>query len=136
MELENVILSEVIQPQKNTHGVYSLVSGIRKKPGIPMIQLTDHMKVKKKKDQSVYASVLLRKGNKIIMGGRGWEGLGRKRGRGEGKKRGQDQVWEEMGEIYRRYYKGYKLGKRQTGRCVWEVSKSFLSSSGNPQETL
>ena len=45
-----------------------------------MIQLTDHMKVKKKEDQSVDASVLLRRGNKIITGARGWEGLGRKRG--------------------------------------------------------
>ena len=27
IELENVILSEVTQPQKNTHGMYSLISG-------------------------------------------------------------------------------------------------------------
>jgi hypothetical protein len=27
MELESIILSEVIQPQKNTHGMYSLISG-------------------------------------------------------------------------------------------------------------
>jgi hypothetical protein len=27
MELENIILSEVTQLQKSTHGVYSLVSG-------------------------------------------------------------------------------------------------------------
>jgi hypothetical protein len=27
MELENIILSEVTQPQKNTHGMYSLISG-------------------------------------------------------------------------------------------------------------
>jgi hypothetical protein len=26
MELENIILSEVTQSQKNTHGIYSLVS--------------------------------------------------------------------------------------------------------------
>ena len=32
---------------------------------IPMIQLTDHMKFKKKENQSVNASILLRKGNKI-----------------------------------------------------------------------
>ena len=48
-----------------------------------MIQLTDHMKLKKKEDQSVDASVLLRRGNKIFTGGRGWEGLGRKRGAGK-----------------------------------------------------
>jgi hypothetical protein len=33
------------------------------------IQFTDHMKLKKKKDQSVDASVRLRRGNKILMGG-------------------------------------------------------------------
>ena len=27
MDLENIILSEVIQSQKNTHGMYSLISG-------------------------------------------------------------------------------------------------------------
>jgi hypothetical protein len=44
------------------------------------------MKLKKKEDQNVDASVLLRRGNKILMGGRGWEGHGKKRG-GEGRKR-------------------------------------------------
>jgi hypothetical protein len=33
-------------------------------------------------NQSEDASVLLRRGDKIIMGGRGWEGLERKRGGG------------------------------------------------------
>jgi hypothetical protein len=47
-----------------------------------MIQLTDHMKLKKKKDQSVYASGLLRKKNKTIMEGRGREVPGRERGEG------------------------------------------------------
>ena len=27
MELENIILNEVTQSQKNTHGIYSLISG-------------------------------------------------------------------------------------------------------------
>ena len=27
MELENIILSEINQSQKNTHGIYSLISG-------------------------------------------------------------------------------------------------------------
>jgi hypothetical protein len=67
-----------------------------KKLEIPMIQLTDHVKLKKKEDQSMCTSVLLRIQNKIIMGSRGWEGLGRKRG-GREEKRGQDQVWEETG---------------------------------------
>jgi hypothetical protein len=40
---------------------------------IPMIQLTNYMKVKKKEDQSMDASVLLRRGNKIITGSRGRE---------------------------------------------------------------
>ena len=34
-----------------------------------MIQLIYHMKFKKKEDQSVDASVLLRRGNKIFTGG-------------------------------------------------------------------
>jgi hypothetical protein len=37
-----------------------------KKLKILMIQLTDHMELKKKKDQSVDDSVLLRKGNKFL----------------------------------------------------------------------
>ena len=52
-----------------------------KEHGIPTIQLTDHMKLKNREDQRVDASVLLRRGNKIIKGSRGWEGLGRKRTR-------------------------------------------------------
>jgi hypothetical protein len=40
-----------------------------------MIQLKDHMKLKRKEDQRVGASVLLRKGNNIIKGSRGWEGF-------------------------------------------------------------
>jgi hypothetical protein len=35
---------------------------------IPKIQFTDHLKLKKKEDQSVGASVLLRKGNTVITG--------------------------------------------------------------------
>jgi hypothetical protein len=37
---------------------------------VPKIQLTDHMKFKKKGNQSMDTSVLLRRGNKILMGGR------------------------------------------------------------------
>jgi hypothetical protein len=36
------------------------------------------MKLKKKEDQRVDASVLLRRGNNIIKRSKGWEGLGRK----------------------------------------------------------
>jgi hypothetical protein len=39
------------------------------KLGIPKIQFTNHMKLKKEEDQSVDISILLRKGNKIPMGG-------------------------------------------------------------------
>jgi hypothetical protein len=37
----------------------------------------------KKEDKSVDASVLFGRGDKILTGSRGWEGLGRKRGVGE-----------------------------------------------------
>jgi hypothetical protein len=49
------------------------------------------MKLKRKEDQRVDASVLLRRGNKIIKGSRGREGLGRK-SEGRGEKEGQNQV--------------------------------------------
>jgi hypothetical protein len=58
------------------------------------------MKLKRKEDQRVDASVLLWRGNKIIQGSRGWEGLGRKRRRG-GEKERKNQVWEEMWEMHR-----------------------------------
>jgi len=60
-----------------------------------MLQLREDMK-SKKEDQSVDASVLLKRDNKIVKQGRVWEGL--RRGSG---KVGQDQVWEAMGMIYR-----------------------------------
>ena len=60
------------------------------------IQFTDHVKLKKKKDQSVDASVLLRKENEILMGGRGYERFGKKRGGGGGKV-GQDQYERRWG---------------------------------------
>jgi hypothetical protein len=55
------------------------------------------MKLNKKQGQSVDASISLRRRNNIFMGCRGMEGPEWKRGR-EGKKGGQDQVWEEKGE--------------------------------------
>jgi hypothetical protein len=57
------------------------------------------MKFKKKEDQSVDALLLLRRENKIIMRGRGREGLQREKG--DGGKGGQDQVWEETEMICR-----------------------------------
>ena len=55
-----------------------------------MIQLTDHVKFNKKEGQSMDASKLLRRGNKIIMGARGRERPGKNR-EGVGKWE-QDQV--------------------------------------------
>ena len=69
MELENIILSEVTQSQKNTHGIHSLISGLAPKLRIPKTQFTDQMKLKKKEVQSVDPSFLLRVGNKIPMKG-------------------------------------------------------------------
>jgi hypothetical protein len=54
------------------------------------------MKLKKMENQSVDASFLLRRGKKIIIGGRGRETLGRKRRGSE--KGGQDQMWKETQE--------------------------------------
>jgi len=64
-----------------------------------MMQLIDRMKFKKKEDQSMSTSALLRSGNKIIMGVKGWGVFGRKREGGE--ENGQGQMWEEKGEMYR-----------------------------------
>ena len=72
-----------------------------KKLEIHIIQLTDHMKVKKKKDQSLDASVLFRRGDKIIMGGREWTRLGEKRGGGEGKKSAGSSVDGHRGNVQR-----------------------------------
>jgi hypothetical protein len=50
--------------------MHFLISGyLSKKLRVAKIEFTDHMKLKKKGDQSVDASVLLRRGNKILMGG-------------------------------------------------------------------
>ena len=49
MDLENIILSEVTQTQKNAHGMYSLISKciLAQKLRISKIEFTDHMKLKK-----------------------------------------------------------------------------------------
>jgi hypothetical protein len=71
MELENIILSEVTQSQRNKQTRYVLTDKwiLVQKFRIPKIQFTDYMKPKKKKDQSVDASLLLRRVNKIFTGG-------------------------------------------------------------------
>jgi hypothetical protein len=56
------------------------------------------MELRKKEDQSVDASILHRRGNKIITGSRGREGgilEGKRRGREKGR---QNQVLEGTGE--------------------------------------
>ena len=69
------------------------------------------MKLKKKEDQIVDASVLLRRGNKIIKGSKGWEGLGRKRGRvGEKEEAGSD-IGGDGGDVQR---------VRKLNRGVWQ----------------
>jgi hypothetical protein len=67
MELEHIILREATQSQT----WYALIDKwiVAQKLGIPKIQLIDHMKLKKKEEQSVDTSVFLRKGNKMHIGG-------------------------------------------------------------------
>ena len=65
MEIENIILSEVTQSQKNTlTEKWVLAQKLR----IPKIKFTDHKKLKKKEDQIVDTSVLFKRGNKILTG--------------------------------------------------------------------
>jgi hypothetical protein len=65
MRLENIIVSEVTLSQKNTHGMHSVTRGyLPKSLEYPKIQFIDHMKLKKKEDQSVGPLVLFRTGTK------------------------------------------------------------------------
>ena len=57
------------------------------------------MKLKRKEDQRMDASVLLRRGTIYFKGSKSGRDL-RGREEGEGKK-GQSQGWEEMEEMYR-----------------------------------
>ena len=50
--------------KEHTKGVHSLISGAQKLR-IPKIQFLKHMKLKKKEDQSVDSSILLKRVNKI-----------------------------------------------------------------------
>jgi hypothetical protein len=65
MDLEGIILSELIQSQKNSHDLHSHKWILAQKLRILKIQFAKHMKLKKKEDQSAYTSSLLRIGNKI-----------------------------------------------------------------------
>jgi hypothetical protein len=77
---------------------------------ITRIQLINHMKLNKKDHQSVDASILLRRGNKIIMGGKWREGPKWER---EEEKWEQDQVWQETVE------KSRGSGKLREYVTVW-----------------
>ena len=54
MDLEDIILSEVTQSQKNTHDMHSLMCEwiLAQKLKISKIQFAKHMKLKKKEDQT------------------------------------------------------------------------------------
>jgi hypothetical protein len=59
MDLEDIILSEVTQSQKNSHDIHSDKWRLAQKLRIPKIQFVKHMERKKKEDQSADASLLL-----------------------------------------------------------------------------
>ena len=65
MEIENTIQSEMTQIQKNTP--YALTDKwiLAKKLRITKMRFTDHMKFKKKENQSVDTLIFLRRGIKI-----------------------------------------------------------------------
>jgi hypothetical protein len=67
-----------------------------KEHGIPTIKLLDHMKLKRKEDQRVDASFLLRSRNETIKGIRRREGGTWRKRREGGEKEGKNQVGEEM----------------------------------------
>jgi hypothetical protein len=72
IDLEGIMLSEVTQSQKNSHGMYSLISGYQSRnleyPRYK-IQFVKHMKLKKNENQCVDTFPLLRIGNKTPMEG-------------------------------------------------------------------
>jgi hypothetical protein len=69
MDLEDIILSEVTQSQKNTHDILTDKRLLAQKLRKPKIKFANNMKLKKKEDQSVDTWFLFRMGNKIPMNG-------------------------------------------------------------------
>jgi hypothetical protein len=65
--LEDIILIEVTQSQKNTHDIHSVI--LTQKLIISKTQFANHMKLEKKGGQSVDTSILLRSENKMSMEG-------------------------------------------------------------------
>lgn len=68
---------------------------------IPVIKYTDHIKLKKKEVYSVDASILRKRGNKIIIGGKGMDGPGSKRGQGRKKVRAGSGMKNKRREVQR-----------------------------------
>jgi hypothetical protein len=66
MDLENIILMIFSATKEHTWHVLTDKWILGKEHGIPMSQLMDHKKLKRKEDQRVDASVLFRRGDKII----------------------------------------------------------------------
>jgi hypothetical protein len=89
MELENTILSELTQTQKNMHCVYSLKSGYY--PKITEYLGYSPQTIRNVTNRKAQVKITLKRGKKMIMGGRGKRDLGGG-GKEEGKEE-QDQVW-------------------------------------------
>jgi hypothetical protein len=72
IDLESIILSEVTQSQKNSHDMYSLISGYYP-PNLEYprykIQLVKHLKLRKNEEQGVDPLPLLGIGSKAPMEG-------------------------------------------------------------------
>ena len=119
MELENIILSEVTQTQKDMHGMYSLISGYEQQQQKYRIQFTGLKKVNKLKGPSEDASVPLRREKKAITRGEGGRDLG---GKWDGEGRGEhDQVSvggsrTEALEGQQKEWKQATLGGRRLGK--------------------
>ena len=63
------ILKKRVLPKGHAWHAFTNKWILAQKIRIPKVQFTDHMKLKKKEEQSMDTSVLLRRGNKIPMGG-------------------------------------------------------------------
>ena len=85
MELENIILSEATQTQKEMHCMYTLISGYYPPQNcmIPSIQSTELIKINQLKGPSKDTSIPLGRENKAITGGGrdkgSWVGKGTER---------------------------------------------------------
>jgi hypothetical protein len=91
------------------------------------------VKLKRREDQRVDASVLHRRENKIIKGSRGWEELGRKR-RGGGEKEGKNQIWE-MKEMCRGSGNGRRCVAMGGGKLGVAIRKSQMPGKQEPSRT-